>query len=53
MEVKDSIQVGEDFFPAIEVSGIIPFSKIQGSKNEKISFGKLTSNETAGSWEDE
>lgn len=53
MVVKDSIQVGEDFFPAIEVSGIIPFSKIQGSKNEKVSFGKLTSNETAGSWEDE
>lgn len=53
METKDSVQIGEDFFPAITVYGEIPFAKIQGTENEKLSFGKLTSNETAGSWEDE
>jgi hypothetical protein len=53
LETKDSIQMGDDFFPAIMVSGDMPFAKIQGTANEKISFGKLTSNETAGSWEDE
>lgn len=53
METKDSVQIGEEFFPAISVSGQIPFAKIQGTTNETISFGKITSNETAGSWEDE
>lgn len=53
METKDSVQVGDEIFPAITVYGEIPFAKIQGTANEKISFGKLTSNETAGSWEDE
>ena len=53
MEVKDSVKVGEDYFPAINVSGMIPFAKIQGTKAETIFFGKITTNETAGSWEDE
>ncbi len=53
LETKDSVQMGDDYYPAIRVSGEIPYSKIQGTANEKLSFGKLTSNETAGSWEDE
>jgi len=53
LEVKDSVKVGEDYFPAINVSGVIPFAKIQGTKAEPLFFGKITTNETAGSWEDE
>lgn len=53
IETKDSVQIGTEYFPAISISGQIPFAKIQGTENETISFGKITSNETAGSWEDE
>ena len=53
MEIKDSVKVGEDFFPAINVIGTLPFSKIEGTKPETLFFGKITTNETAGSWEDE
>lgn len=52
MKVADSVMMGDVAVPAIEVKGAIPFAKIQGKKNEKISFGKLTSNDTAGSWEE-
>lgn len=52
MKVKDSVKMGEAVVPAIEVKGQIPYAKVQGKKNEKISFGKLTSNDTAGSWEE-
>lgn len=52
LETADSVLMGESKVPAIQVSGSIPFAKIQGTANEKLSFGKLTSNETAGSWED-
>jgi hypothetical protein len=53
LEIKDSVKVGEDYFPAINVSGTLPFSKIEGTKPESLFFGKITTNETAGSWEDE
>ena len=50
LETKDS--VGADKSPAIKVSGVLPFTKIQGSnKKEEIFFGSLTSSETSGSWE--
>lgn len=53
MEIKDSVMMGEAKVSAILVEGMMPFSKVQGTANEKISFGKLTSNDTSGSWEDE
>ena len=53
LEVKKAVKVGEDFFPAITVSGTLPFAKIEGTKPESLFFGKITTNETAGSWEDE
>lgn len=53
METADSVMMGDVAVPAIHVYGAIPFAKIQGTENEKLSFGKLTSNDTAGSWEDE
>ena len=52
MEVLDSVMMGEVAVPAIFVYGEIPFAKIQGKKNEKISFGRLTSNDMSGSWEE-
>jgi len=53
MKTADSVFYNDAYYPAIEVSGEIPFAKIQGTGNEPLSFGKLTTNETAGSWEDE
>lgn len=53
MEVADSVMMGDAKVAAIHVEGLMPFSKVQGTANEKISFGKITSNDTAGSWEDE
>jgi hypothetical protein len=51
MEVKDSVQMGADFFPAIHVFGKLPIARIEGTSPEEISFGKLTTNDTGGSWE--
>lgn len=51
LETVDSLKIGEDVFPAIRVSGKLPFARIQGEKPEEISFGKLTTNDTGGSWE--
>ena len=55
LEVKDSVQVGEAFAPAIKVSGMIPFADIQGKNDdqEEMYFGTLTTNDTSGSWESE
>ncbi len=55
LEIKDSVQVGETFYPAIHVSGMIPFADIQGKNDdqEEMSFGSLTTNDTSGSWENE
>lgn len=52
LETKDSVMLGETAVPAIFVHGEIPFAKIQGKKNEKLSFGRLTSNDMSGSWEE-
>lgn len=52
LEVADSVLMGDTKVPAIRVEGEIPFAATQGKKNEKISFGQLTSNDTAGSWEE-
>lgn len=52
IETADSVQMGEAFVPALFVHGTLPFAKIQGSKNESISFGRLTSNDLSGSWEE-
>jgi hypothetical protein len=51
LEVKDSIQIGLDFFPSIRVSGKLPTAKIEGEKPIEMSFGKLTTNDVSGSWE--
>lgn len=52
LETKDSIPFGDAMMPAIRVSGILPYAKIEGTKKEEIYFGKLTMPETAGSWEE-
>lgn len=52
LEVADSVMMGDASVPAIHVYGTMPFSNVQGKANESISFGKLTSNETSGSWEE-
>lgn len=51
MKVVDSVAMGPDFFPAIEVKGKIPFAKIQGTADEELTFGKTTTNDTGGNWE--
>lgn len=51
LEVKDSVQMGDLYVPAIHVEGTIPFAKMQGKSNEKLSFGTLTSGDDTGSWE--
>jgi len=55
LETKDSIQVGEAKFPAIKVSGMIPFANIKGKNDDKeeMYFGSLSTNDTSGSWENE
>lgn len=52
MEVVEKIQMGEDFFPAIRVSGILPISRIAGTQPDEFYFGKLSTNDTSGSWEE-
>lgn len=51
METKDSVQIGDEFFPAIRVWGKLPIARIEGEEPEEMSFGKLTTNDTGGSWE--
>jgi hypothetical protein len=51
LEVADSIKMGEDVFPAIRVSGTLPISRIAGTQPDEMYFGKLTTNDTSGSWE--
>jgi len=51
LEAADSVQMGEDFFPAIRVSGKLPIARIKGTKTDEMYFGKLTTNDTSGSWE--
>jgi hypothetical protein len=51
LEVADSIKIGEEVFPAIRVSGTLPISRIAGTQPDEMHFGKLTTNDTSGSWE--
>ena len=51
LETKDSVQIGADYFPAIQVSGKLPLAKIEGETPIEISFGKITTNDVSGSWE--
>ncbi len=55
LETVDSVMMGDDHVPTIQVSGNIPFAKVQTQKKAKeyMSFGKLTTNDTGGTWEDE
>ncbi|MGB0915608.1 MAG: hypothetical protein ACPGVI_06020 [Crocinitomicaceae bacterium] len=55
IEVVDSVKMGETSFPAIKVSGNIPFASIKGKNGDKeeMYFGSLTTNDTDGSWEAE
>jgi Ca2+/Na+ antiporter len=50
MEVADSVKMGEVVFPAIYVHGKLPYEK-RGEGFMEMSFGKLTTNDTGGSWE--
>lgn len=51
METKDSVQIGEEYFPAIRVEGKLPLAEIKGTEPIDMYFGKLTTNDTGGSWE--
>ncbi len=55
LETKDSIEVGDMKYPAMKVSGFIPFADIQGKNDDKeeMYFGSLTTNTLDGSWENE
>lgn len=55
IETRDSVQVGDKYYPAIRVSGKIPFASKQGvdDDTEEIHFGSLTTNDVSGSWENE
>jgi hypothetical protein len=50
-----TVPQGIDKKPVMKISGKIPFAKIQGTKNEELSVGKLDipSETPPGSWEDE
>lgn len=53
LEVLDSVRMGETVFPAIKVSGEIPFASIKGKNGDKeeVYFGSLKTSDTEGSWE--
>jgi len=53
LETVDSIKIGDNYFPAIKVSGEIPFANVKGKNGnrEEMYFGSLTTNDTEGSWE--
>ena len=55
IETKDSILVNDLKYPALYVSGKIPFAEIQGKNNdtEEMHFGSLTTPDLDGSWEGE
>ncbi len=55
LETLDSINVNDVKYPAIKVSGKIPFARIQGQNNdeEEMYFGSLTTPDLDGSWENE
>lgn len=50
----DKVVVGIDSVSTLRIEGIIPFTKIVGSKNKESMFiGKLEMNDLSGSWEEE
>lgn len=51
LETVDSVLVGDTKIPTIRVSGILPMARVEGEKPIELSFGKLTSSDTGGSWE--
>ena len=55
METKDSIKINDVNYPALMVSGEIPFADVQGKNDDKeaMSFGSLTTNTLEGTWENE
>jgi hypothetical protein len=54
LETKDSVLMGDQKVPTIQISGDIPFARVQtkGKAKEYMSLGKLTTNETSGTWEE-
>jgi hypothetical protein len=54
LQVEDSIMFDGVAGPAIQVLGEIPFAEVEGaSRNIVMGFGKITSHDVSGSWEDE
>lgn len=51
IKTLDTLRIIEDLVPAIKVWGKLPIAEIEGTDPEEFSFGSLTNNETAGSWE--
>jgi hypothetical protein len=51
MTAMDSLAVGTEKLPVLEVRGKLPFPRIEGTKREEIFFGSLTAPELVGSWE--
>lgn len=51
MTAMDSVAVGNEKLPALEVRGKMPFPKIEGTKREEIFFGSINTPELVGSWE--
>ena len=54
VEIKDSVKIGEESFPAVRVEGWIPFAATQGKSGDKelMYFGSVSLNELGGSWEE-
>jgi hypothetical protein len=51
MTALDSLAVGSEKLPVLEVKGKLPFPEIEGTKRTWISFGSLTAPDLTGSWE--
>jgi hypothetical protein len=50
----DKVVVGLDSVSTLRIEGVIPFTKIVGSKKkETVYIGKLEMNDLSGSWEEE
>jgi hypothetical protein len=50
----NKVVVGVDSVSTLRIEGVIPFTKIVGSKNkETVYIGKLEMNDLSGSWEEE
>jgi hypothetical protein len=50
----DKVVIGVDSVSTVRIEGVIPFTKIVGSKKKETMFiGKLEMNDLSGSWEEE